>query len=81
VTVTVGSLEEGFYVEDDGPGVPEAEREDVFDAGYTTSDTGTGFGLSIVHEIATAHGWEVSVTESDAGGARFEFRGVETPRR
>ncbi|WP_159901033.1 hybrid sensor histidine kinase/response regulator [Salinirussus salinus] len=81
VTVTVGSLEEGFYVEDDGPGVPEAEREDVFDAGYTTSDTGTGFGLSIVHEIATAHGWRVSVTESDAGGARFEFRGVETPRR
>jgi PAS domain S-box-containing protein len=81
VTVTVGSLDEGFYLEDDGPGVPEAEREDVFDAGYTTSDTGTGFGLSIVHEIATAHGWEVSVTESDAGGARFEFRGVETPRR
>ena len=81
VTVTVGRLERGFYVADDGPGIPAEEREEVFTAGYTTSDTGTGFGLSIVHEIATAHGWEVSVTESDAGGARFEFRGVETPRR
>jgi PAS domain S-box-containing protein len=77
VTVTAGESEGGFYVEDDGPGIPEAEREDVFDAGYTTSQEGTGFGLSIVERIAEAHGWEVEVTESPVGGARFEVTGVE----
>ncbi|MFC6989315.1 response regulator [Haloplanus sp. GCM10025708] len=73
-TVTVGTTNGGFYVEDDGDGVPETDRARVFDIGYTTGDDGTGFGLSIVKEIAEAHAWEVSVTESDAGGARFEFR-------
>ncbi|WP_435099355.1 sensor histidine kinase [Halarchaeum sp. P4] len=76
VTVTVGRLDDGFYVADDGPGIPEAERDSVFGAGYTTHETGTGLGLDIVRSIASAHGWKVSLTESDAGGARFEFRGV-----
>ncbi|WP_135829749.1 receiver/sensor box histidine kinase [Halorussus halobius] len=78
VTVTVGVLDDtGFYVADDGPGIPEAEREQVFDVGYTTHDEGTGFGLNIVDDIASAHGWNLGLAESDAGGARFEFRGVE----
>jgi len=79
VTVTVGRLpdEPGFYVADDGPGIPEDDREHVFDAGYSTSDSGTGFGLSIVEEIAEAHGWEVRVTDSVEGGARFEITGVD----
>jgi PAS domain S-box-containing protein len=76
VTVTVGDLDDGFYVADDGPGVPESEPESLFDAGYTTSENGTGFGLSIVEQIADAHGWEIRVTESEAGGARFEITGV-----
>ncbi|MFC6973842.1 sensor histidine kinase [Halomicroarcula sp. GCM10025709] len=73
--VTVGPLDgaEGFYVADDGPGVPESEREQVFERGYTTSSRGTGFGLTIVEDIAHAHGWSVALTESEAGGARFEF--------
>jgi PAS domain S-box-containing protein len=76
VTVTVGRLddEEGFYVADDGPGIPESERKDVFEHGYTTNEHGTGFGLSIVERIASAHGWDVSITEGAEGGARFEFR-------
>ena len=79
VTVRIGALDGGFYVEDDGPGVPENEREKVFDPGHTTADGGTGFGLAIVKEIAAAHGWTVSVAESGMGGARFEIRGVKRP--
>jgi signal transduction histidine kinase len=75
-TVRVGSLPDGFFVADDGPGVPEAERERVFEHGYSTDD-GTGLGLAIVAEVAEAHGWDVRVCEGTAGGARFEVSGVE----
>jgi PAS domain S-box-containing protein len=76
VTVTVGQLDsaDGFFVADDGTGIPEAERDRIFDHGYTTDDGSTGFGLSIVDDIADAHDWEITVTGSDAGGARFEIR-------
>jgi len=77
VTVTVGDLDDGFYVADDGPGIPEAEREDVFERGYTTERDGTGFGLAIVERIAEAHDWSVDVTQSASGGARFEVTGIE----
>ena len=79
ITVRIGSLSEGsgFYVADDGPGIPEADREQVFEAGYSTAKEGTGFGLSIVREVARAHGWSIEVTDSESGGARFEITGVE----
>jgi PAS domain S-box-containing protein len=75
VTVRVGRLSDaaGFYVEDDGPGIPPGERDRVFETGYTGGD-GTGLGLSIVREVAEAHGWHVAVTDGDDGGARFEVR-------
>jgi len=79
VTVTVGDVADGFYVADDGPGIPPEEADAVFERGYSTAETGAGFGLPIVREIATAHGWEVTLTDSDSGGARFEFTGVESP--
>lgn len=75
-TVTVGLLDDGFYVEDDGPGIPASHREDIFESGYTTNEDGTGFGLAIVKQIADAHNWSVSVTEGSTGGARFEFGNV-----
>lgn len=77
VTITVGELANGFYIEDDGPGIPDAERNDVFEAGYSTSESGTGFGLAIVREIAGAHDWDITVTEGSDDGARFEIIGVE----
>jgi signal transduction histidine kinase len=90
VTVTVATLEDGFAVEDDGPGIPPDERERVFETGYSTAEGGTGLGLAIVDRVAAAHGWEVTLadatgqsgadvatSESDAG-ARFEVTGVET---
>jgi PAS domain S-box-containing protein len=78
VTVTVGSFDDGFYVADDGPGIPEEEHDRVFETGYSTAEEGTGFGLNIVRQIARAHGWDVSVGESRNGGARFEVGGVDT---
>jgi signal transduction histidine kinase len=77
VTVSVGTTDDGFYVADTGPGVPESAREWIFEAGHSTAEAGTGFGLRTVEQIADAHGWEVGVTESERGGARFEFTGVE----
>jgi signal transduction histidine kinase len=81
VTVTVGALADGFFVADDGVGIPDAERETVFEDGYTTGPRGTGFGLSVVAEIAAVHGWRVTVTDGEAGGARFEIAGVEFASR
>jgi len=72
LTVTLGPLPDGFYVEDDGPGLPD---DDVFEAGYTTDSDGTGLGLAIVERIAEEHGWSVDAIDADGGGARFEFRG------
>jgi signal transduction histidine kinase/DNA-binding response OmpR family regulator len=77
VTVTISEIPGGFAVSDDGPGIPDADREAVFESGYSTTTDGTGFGLSIISQIAAAHGWTVTLTESDAGGARFEFTGVD----
>nr|WP_241175208.1 PAS domain-containing protein [Natronolimnobius sp. AArcel1] len=68
----------GFAVVDDGSGLSESgdELELLFERGYTTARTGTGFGLSIVRDIANAHGWSVSAATGTDGGARFEFENV-----
>jgi len=78
LTVTVGKLDDrsGFYVEDDGVGIPDAHADSVFESGFSTSSGGTGLGLSIVSTIANGHGWGVSLGESEAGGVRLEFDGV-----
>lgn len=77
VTIRTGELEDGFYISDDGPGIPAEERDKVFEAGYSTTVEGTGFGLNIIEEIVEAHGWEIRVTDSKDGGTRFEITGVE----
>jgi signal transduction histidine kinase len=79
VAITVGALSDGFFVEDDGQGVPDSEKEAVLEAGYTTATDGTGYGLYIVTEIAAAHGWEIEVADGRDGGARFGITDVETP--
>ncbi|WP_252699049.1 histidine kinase N-terminal 7TM domain-containing protein [Natronosalvus vescus] len=75
VSIAVGPTDEGFFVVDDGSGIPPTEREAVFDSGYSTNADGTGFGLSIVDQIVTAHGWTVTLEESPIesyDGAYFE---------
>jgi signal transduction histidine kinase len=76
VAITIGALPDGFFVADDGPGIDPDNRDEIFEAGYTTNPDGTGFGLNIVKEIAAAHGWDVAIAEGEDGGARFEFTGV-----
>ena len=62
-------------VEDDGPGVPDTERETIFRPFYTTKPAGqgTGLGLSISAEIVRAHGGELSVVSHPEGGAIFRL--------
>lgn len=81
VTVTVGAVDdrEGFFVEDDGRGLPPSDRERLFDEGFSTAADGTGLGLAIVGDIVEGHGWTVTAADGDSGGARFEFAGVERP--
>ncbi|NHN61445.1 MULTISPECIES: PAS domain S-box protein [Halorussus] len=78
ITVRVGPLDGGFFVEDTGSGIPVPDREQVVEAGYTTDEDGIGLGLTFVAELADAYGWGFAIVESDEGGARFEFTGVET---
>jgi len=84
----------GFAVIDDGPGIPVAERERVFERFHRTdparsrSEGGAGLGLAIVRAIAEAHHGEVRATEPrpGSGGARVElllpgFEPAQAPRR
>ncbi|WP_435359180.1 histidine kinase N-terminal 7TM domain-containing protein [Haloarchaeobius sp. DFWS5] len=74
LTVSVGVRDDGrgFYVADDGVGLPEHLRENVFESGVTGSETGTGLGLAIVASIADSHGWAVYPGENEDDGARFD---------
>jgi len=65
----------GFFVADDGPGIDDEIQNDILEWGFTTTAEGTGFGLAIVSQIAEVHEWDISVTRSYEGGARFEFTG------
>jgi signal transduction histidine kinase len=80
VSVVVGTLPDGdgFYVADDGPGVPEEVATQAFERGFTTTADGTGFGLAIVKEVVDAHEWSVDIGASPQAtvpdGACFEIR-------
>lgn len=78
VTVRVGPTEDGFYVADDGRGIPRERREEIFDQGVSHADDGTGYGLAIVSDIVEGHGWRISAGESSDGGARFDVENVHS---
>lgn len=65
-----------LVIEDDGPGIPPAERARVLDRGARLDErvSGQGIGLSVVREIAKLNGGSVSIAESRLGGALIEIR-------
>ena len=77
VTVRVGPLDTGFFVEDDGPGITDGDSEKVFNHGFTTREDGHGYGLSVVRTIVNAHGWDIVAADAETGGARFEITGID----
>jgi two-component system, OmpR family, sensor kinase len=68
-----------IWVDDDGPGIPAAEREEIFGRFYRSEDArdrhsgGSGLGLAITRAIVEAHGGRIWATESPLGGARVAF--------
>jgi signal transduction histidine kinase len=85
VSVEVAGREVTVCVDDDGPGVPVAERERIFepftrmDAARARDAGGAGLGLAIVRRVAQSHRARVWVTSSPLGGARFAFALAEVP--
>lgn len=77
VTVRVGELADGFYVEDDGPGIPAGVRNDVVEDGVSAGGRGVGVGLTAVSHIADLYSWDWELSDSEDGGTRLEFTNIE----
>jgi signal transduction histidine kinase len=80
ISVTNDGREAVVCVDDDGPGIPAADRSRVFDR-FTRLDEsrsagtgGTGLGLAITHDVVSRHGGTITVRDGPLGGARFELR-------
>jgi len=74
-------LQRGWLeVLDNGPGIPEEFREQVFqpffrlDSSRSTSTGGSGLGLAIVQQLCQAHGWQISIDDAPRGGTRVTFK-------
>jgi signal transduction histidine kinase len=70
--------EEAFIeISDNGPGVPQANRAEIFKPYFTTHPEGTGLGLSVVQQIVQAHGWDIECLPNDPAGALFRIAHVK----
>lgn len=72
-TIRGGAPSNGVYFEDSGVGIPEREREQVFEPGSTTKKWGTGVGLPSIQQIVLAHNWTSRIATATDGGTRFEI--------
>jgi len=78
VAIRVEFADRTVSVADDGPGIPDDEQDKIFEHGHTGGN-GTGLGLSIVQSVIEGHDWDITATESKAGGARFNIELNDTP--
>ena len=69
-----------ILIDDDGPGIPEAQREDAFRPFHRLNDartqnvSGTGLGLTLARDFAHAHGGDIRLEDSPMGGLRVRLR-------
>jgi signal transduction histidine kinase len=80
IEVAVGEQGQGrcfFEVKDDGPGVPEDEREAIFRPYFTSTQEGTGLGLALVRQIVLAHQWDIEYVPGETAGATFRIGGLK----
>jgi PAS domain S-box-containing protein len=70
--VTVTATRRGFKISDDGPGIPEDKRDDIFNSGFSDGDS-TGIGLAHSQKIVAAHDWTMTAEESETGGTAFRI--------
>ncbi len=68
-----GATEAVLEIRDDGPGVPSANRGEIFKPYFTTRPSGTGLGLAVVSQNVLAHGWEISCLGNEPHGAIFRI--------
>jgi signal transduction histidine kinase len=68
-----GPSEAAIEIRDDGPGVPEADRINIFKPYVTMRTKGVGLGLAIVHQIVAAHRWEIVCLANQPQGAVFRI--------
>lgn len=75
VWLAAKQVEDGIAIQvrDQGAGIPEENMDKIFDPFFTTKDTGTGLGLSVVHQIVTQHGGTVTVTRNQDKGMTFSL--------
>lgn len=79
VLVTVQQQPFSLVIEDDGPGIAPDKRQELFERGIRldTYADGHGVGLSIVAELVSSYSGQISISESDLGGARFTLTFTE----
>jgi signal transduction histidine kinase len=76
IRISVAKLnpaEASVEVADNGPGVPEHQRTEIFKPYFTTHEKGTGLGLAVVQQIVLAHGWEIECLPNGSKGAMFRM--------
>lgn len=75
LTISARALEHGVEItfQDTGPGIPEHQRNDIFEPFFSTKDGGTGLGLTVSYNIVTAHGGTLDLVNGHEAGACFRL--------
>jgi signal transduction histidine kinase len=75
LTVHAQAVKNGVAIifEDNGPGIPEDRRENIFEPFFSTKEGGTGLGLTVSYNIVTAHGGTLDLIPGRGSGACFRL--------